>query len=454
MKKKAKSKISKVSTFGISSLIVLGSVSVGTGCYLTITSKNNTISSVDDNNSNIGNKPNNGGSSNSSDNKPPVNDLPNNDSGLPNQNEGNGNINTPGNPDNGNHGSDSGNIDGDQGNQGQGNQDNNNGGSSSENEDKLPDGGGQGEGGGSLPNHQDQPVTPEPSVPGKPDNNEPSNMMTFKINVVRSSGLHFKNYDPYFAIYNKDTNQLVKDNVSDADDNEWDGSIQIKLPDNANYEIKINDTLNGGGPGVLARTTYKYPDAVEFNKQKPEVDFVFDPIIVDTEKVGSYKIEDVSHELPYKTDACGNPISLKENREQGKMTILMHMKTTCPFSLRTLAALNKAIGWNAQWEQTPEMYNKVEVICFSDVNSQEELAAFQQEQWPKFHFVADHDNKIQSTFFKNDFGYPKLAFLDYQGVYVQTIRSEIKQDDAGKNLQRIRNWVNQYSKQGTTNEKK
>lgn len=407
--KKSKSKISKISIFGISSLIAFGAINVGAGCYFGISNQNHSTSLQDNNSNNIPNQ----------DNHLPNNPIvppssQDNNSGLPD------NSNPPQPPVNPPDGSD-------------------------QVQPPTPPVVNPDEGGQVIP-PPNPPVDPPkpPALP--PDNVTPSNMMTFRINVKRSSGLQFKSYDPYFNIYNADTNELVVKNICDADVGDWDGIITVKLPDDANYVIKVDDTMIGGGPGKLLVSTYEFPESVPFNKSNPEVDYIFTPIIVDTPKEGKYRFDDVAHELPYGTDATGRPVSLKLNEQQGKMTIVMYMKTTCQYSIRTLNALNKAIGYSADLtEETPWMWDKVQIICISDVDSQERLAEFTNE-YPHFSFVSDHSNKIKENFFGNVSGYPKLAILDYQAVYVQKTSGEIKQDAAGTNLNMIRNWVNRYSK--------
>ncbi len=293
------------------------------------------------------------------------------------------------------------------------------------------------------PDHQPDNNNSQPSLPNPPTPNpEPANNMLFKINVKRSSGFKFNRYDPYFEIINADTNQKIIDHISDYDDGENDWIVNVKLPEDGNYKINVVTT----GPYAFGLSTYTYTQGLLFNKENPVVDFIFTPHIVDGPKEGNYKFGDVSHELPYLEDVLGNHISLKDNEAQGKATILMYMRTTCQRSKNSLNAINKAVAWDeSMTTATPENWNKISVICFSDVDSVETLRDFQQNHYENFHFVSDKENKFRNKYFPNDTGYPKLVFLDYQAVIIHKITNELSQDTG---IPYVRSFMNDYSKRG------
>ena len=292
------------------------------------------------------------------------------------------------------------------------------------------------------------PTPPAPQPPVKPVE-PPAATMNFVINIRRSSGFTFRTDVIYFDIYDADTNTKVKEHVCDFDDKD-DKAVTVNLPSNKRYYAKVVTPEDYGGNYAMSISTYKYPEKVFFDKDQPIVDYVFDPIIVDGLKEGFYTYDDVAHEIPFQYDAVGKPISLKQDAKEGKATILMYMRTTCSRSRASLKVLNKAIGWNDAWEKVPENWNKVNVICFSDADSEETLRNFQETEWPQFHFVYDPTSIFKNEYFRNDSGYPKFVYLDYQGVFIERKVDQLFED---KGIPFVRNFVKNYSKHpvSTTN---
>ena len=279
---------------------------------------------------------------------------------------------------------------------------------------------------------------PAPQKPQAPT--EPAQMMTFTIDARRTSGLKFNEVVQFKVVDAITGEDVLGKLIDDYEDPIQDGIITFELPDNRSYKVI---------PFNFLWDKYEYPPEVIVDKEHPKAQFRFEPIIQTTEKEGSYRIEDVAHEIPFETDVLGNPISLRQNKKDGKMSIFMYMKTSCLRSRNSLKVLNKAIGYNEQWEETPDNWNKVEVYCFSDDDSPEDLIYFKNKEWaerPQFHFIADPDRKMANAFFHNNLAYPRFAFIDYEGVYVERIINEIKENDS--NLKTIRRYLNTYSRGG------
>ncbi len=274
-----------------------------------------------------------------------------------------------------------------------------------------------------------KPVIPQPPIKDDTDNIDSDvSLMEFKVKVTRTSGFMFNdNNRPYFFIYNSKGQKIdIKSifdtsmGISDSDDGEKDGYLSFSLPENDTYTIKIAKE----GWGFQAKT-YRYPEEVKVNKLNPIADFIFEPIIEESPKEGFYNKEDVVHEFEFKTDVLNNPISLKTNKENGKMTILMYMRTKCPYSLRTLNALYQSIYLDELNQTTNEKASKVQVLCFSNADSINSLETFQKERFPEFHFIHDPNNIMVDQFFPNNRGYPRMAVLDYEGVYIRGITGEV-----------------------------
>ncbi len=279
------------------------------------------------------------------------------------------------------------------------------------------------------------PPAPSPSVP-------PAENMLFTVDIKRTSGYFFSDGDFRFKLYNDETGekimppriagQPVKDYFSDWDD-ENDGFLHLNLPSNWKYRLEVSN---------VDRTQYEYPEFIKFDKNTKNITYPFEPIILKTPKEGSYSINDVSHELEFNEDVLGKPISLELNRSKGMATILIYMKTTCTKnSLPTLNAINTAIGYDDDSQPIP--WDRVNVICFSDVDSVGELQRFERSEYPNFQFVSDPTNKFLNQYFPHNSGYPKLVLLDYQGVIIQKILQK------NTNYDLYRNFAKKYSKPKT-----
>ncbi len=276
--------------------------------------------------------------------------------------------------------------------------------------------------------------TPSPSVPQVPT--EPAQMMTFTVDVRRTSGFKFNTIIPVNIVDVATNQNMFNGPRDDYDDSEVDGIITFELPDNKTYKVTLTN---------FKSQTYHYNNEIILDKEHPHGSFDFNPVIETSTKEGSYAKDDVSHELPFPTDVLNHPISLQKNRENGKMSIIMYMKTSCPKSIRTLNSIYSAVKYADDNTPTPENTQKIELYCFSDDDTQQELKDFVtrkgfNESW--IHFVADPTNKIRNAYFPYLTGYPKLAFVDYQGVLVNKIEGELT------NQNTIRRFMNNYSKQG------
>ncbi len=430
--KTKRTKGSKAALIGISSLISLGSVSVAAGCYLGLSSTANKIN-VNDNPDHDNTIP---GESfpelpslppddgyhdvvSPSPQKPPVSPDTNNGGSSPQENV------TP-QPEENNHGN------GEQNDQPQVNPDNGNGNT---------------DGNTNTP-HEPDPIPPAPQPPVvMPDDNGPK--MEFTIDVTRTSGFPFKNVIPQFDIFDAKTDQKIIAQVDDYVDNNDDGFIKIKLPEDGSYKIKV-----ASGPGIegFNRTTYNYPTEVTFDKSTPNVKFQFEPVIEEYKVGETFTKDDVSRELWVTEDVLGQPISIRENSKAGKMTVLMYMRTTCPKSIATLNSLNKAIFWPSYGDITvknEEIKKHVEVICFSDYagDTKEVLQEFQRKEYPDFHFVKDDSATLLHSYFPNNSGYPKTVILDYQGVFITRFGGRVE------NQSSFETYIPKFSLNGVTNEK-
>ncbi len=280
------------------------------------------------------------------------------------------------------------------------------------------------------------PPAPSPSVP-------PAENMNFRVDIRRTSGFKFDDASIQFKLFNDKTNEPIKNKNGSLWYSDWDdsdeGYLNLELPSDGEYRLEV---------GEINRVTYKYPENIKFNKNTTNIKYPFQPIILDTPKNESYRLDDVSHVLPYTKDVLDKPISLLQNSAEGKVTIIMHFKTSCPKSRRTLNMLYGAINYDINGNETREMWDKVNVICISDNDTIDDLKEYETNErlHPEFQFVLDTNDTVVDRFFHNDLSYPRLAFLDYQGVWVKRLKGEMTPD--GKNS--ARKWINQYSKPKTT----
>lgn len=291
-----------------------------------------------------------------------------------------------------------------------------------------------------LPQPQPEQPTQPPAPTPSPTLPPAAPTMNFRVDIRRTSGFKFTDANIQFKLYNDVTNEPIKSKNGTLWHSDWDdsdeGFLNLELPSNYTYRLQAES---------IDRTKYDYPESIKFSKDDTNIKYPFDPIIQTTPRTESYRIDDVVHTLPYTEDVLHKPISLEQNKAAGKATILVHFRTTCPKSQRTLNMLYGAINWDLNGEETPWMWDKVDVICISNVDTVEELQRWETEKklHPEFQFVRDTENTVVDKFFHNDLSYPRLAFLDWQGVWVYRMRGEMSAD--GKN--KARDLVKQYSKQ-------
>ncbi len=280
------------------------------------------------------------------------------------------------------------------------------------------------------------PSQPAPQKPQAPT--EPVEMMTFSVDMRRTSGFQFNSTTiPGVNVVDIATNKnMFNTPRDDYDDSRVDGFITMELPKNATYKVTLNN---------FSLKTYNYKKEIILDKDHPHGSFEFDPVIEPAPKTGFYDKNDVSHELPFKHDVLNRPVSLQKNRENGKMSIIMYMRTTCYHSKRTLNSIYSAINWLDDGTPTPENWDKIELYCVSDDDTVQQLQDFIKKEGfnqPWMHFIADPSNQIRNAYFPNTTGYPKLAFVDYQGVFINKVENELTKRDT------IRNFMNNYSRQG------
>ncbi len=294
-----------------------------------------------------------------------------------------------------------------------------------------------------IPPIDQNPSEPQQPTPPtiKPDVSVQN--MQFTIDITKTSGFKFSEVIS-FDVFDANTGAKLISAIDDFEDDN-DGIIRLELPENGRYKIKLTEY---DGVPSLRRTKYNYPDEVIFDKNTPNVRFQFEPVIEDYEDGKTYKIDDVARELWVGEDVLGQPISLRQNAREGKMTVLMHMWTNCENSKATLRALNKAIFWPTTGnmiDENKEIIKHVEVICFSDYygDSLDTLRHFQENEYPYFHFVKDEGSKFVNSYFPNNNAYPRTAILDWQGVLVYRFSS-------GKvsNQTAFEKYIPKYSKNG------
>ncbi len=262
--------------------------------------------------------------------------------------------------------------------------------------------------------------------------------MKFNISLERTSGFKFDNANIHFNIYDADTDELLKSDVTDWSESEFDSVLTFEMPSNGRYKVKATS---------IDRGKYTYPEYIIVDKNNANTKYQFDPVIVKGTRETSYQIEDVSYEIPFTHDVLDKPTSLEQNRNEGKMTILMYFKTSCPKSRNTLKTLFKGINFDipddgGAWVETPERWKKIEVFCFSDVDSVAQLQDYETDnaKHPEFHFFSDPGSIVADKYFHNDLKYPRLAILDYQGVFVERFKGQM--DDP----KTVQNYIKRYSR--------
>lgn len=301
------------------------------------------------------------------------------------------------------------------------------------------------------------PPIPWPDIPEPPppvDNPslpqfDTANKMEFSVNVKRTSGARF-NQIVQFEIVDANTNEkMFRRPIDDWDDDANDGCLKFSLPDDRRYKISVVDQKPefDGYSSRFKSNKYEYESSMLFDKDNPNIEYVFTPIIQTTEKTGSYNTEDVSHEIPFNQDASGNSISLLKNKEAGKMSIFLYMNTANETSKRSLDILVRAISGELEQGQEPSLWDKVELYCFSDVDNNQALNDFKNKNYPDkpIHFIQDSQNKIRNAFFPvAEPTYPKVVYLDYEGVVLDRQDGGIR--DTQGSLKKIRNNIKNYSK--------
>lgn len=246
-------------------------------------------------------------------------------------------------------------------------------------------------------------VFDQPTEPSNPDE-----MINFSISVKRSNGKKLPIY-PTIEIYDENNVSVGKNWFGPDVSPSW--QFQLK---NSTYKVKVQDIDNN--------VTWSYQSEYTINEKNNKLDIIFS-----TNKLYEKEIPATFSKYQkgmgiYKTDftdVLGNKISLANNCKNNKITLFVFFKTTCQYSMRLLANINTIYNQST-------FKNKLEVWCFSSVDSIETLRSFAQYNYSQYHIIEDSNYAFRKQFENlNGQGVPRTVYVDSEGIYTEYVPGEV-----------------------------